>query len=159
MTPEEQEELLHRLDRESLQRAECLRALLREQGREDLIPEYDQRLKDIRTGVDSARGTWHALSGKQRYALRAMAEGRYIARSLMNPRVYHGYKNGTEALSGQPGVMLALCRITTARPLCARELIHVDGGALDPEAKFVITEKGMFVFKHGQGERWPKVEA
>jgi hypothetical protein len=157
MTPDD--ELLQRLDRESLQSAERLRALLRAEGREDLIPEFDQRLKDIRTGVDGARGTWHALSGKQRYTLTAMADGRYIARSLMNPRVFHGYRNGTQALSGQPGVMLAICRIGTARALSARELIHVDGGATDPEGKFVITEKGVFVFKHGQGERWPKVAA
>lgn len=146
------DELFLRLERESQQSADRLRALLREEGREDLIPEFDQRMRDIRLGLDSARGCWHALSSKQRFVLARMGAGRYIARSVANPRVFHAYQNGTEALSGQPGAILAICRLSTARAIAAHKLIHVAGGAFDPEAKFVITERGQFVLKHGAAQ-------
>lgn len=147
---EADDELLMRLHRESEASSEKVRAMLREQGREDLLADFDQKMRDIRTGVDGARGCWHALSGKQRFVLRHMAAGRYVAKSVSKPQNFHAYRNGTEALSGQPGVIRNVCRLPTMRNLSARELVHVDGGAMDPEAKFVITERGRFVLKHGQ---------
>jgi hypothetical protein len=44
---------------------------------------------------------------------------------------------------------LNVCRLATARKLCAHELIHVNGGATDPEAEFVLTERGRFVLRWG----------
>ena len=38
----------------------------------------------------------------------------------------------------------------TVRALAAHELLAWDGGALDPERKAVVTERGRFVFAHGR---------
>jgi len=51
---------------------------------------------------------------------------------------------------GRAPVILNICKLSTARKLCAHGLIHVNGGATDPEAAFVVTERGRFVWRHGE---------
>lgn len=143
------DEFLQRLHRESEQSTQRVREMLIAEGRQDLLADFDLKMREIRNGVDSARGCWHALSGTQRYVLARLGAGRYLARSSRKRKIYDAYRTGEAPQPGQPGVILNACRLSTARNLSARELIHVDGGALDPEAKFVITERGMFVLKHG----------
>lgn len=84
--------------------------------------------EDIMQRIDDARGTWAALSQAQRRVLSYMGEG---------------YRSDFSALG-------VICGLRTARSLCARELIAVDGGAFDPESRFVTTERGRFVLAHGQ---------
>jgi len=135
------DELLLRLHRESEEQTERTRALLREMGRPDLVEELDARLRDIRTGVDGARSTWHSISAKQRFVLTLMDRGFYLSRSMRAKTTFDAYKTGER-------VLIDACRLPTLRNMSSRELIHV-AGALDPEAKFVITERGRFVRKWG----------
>jgi len=48
---------------------------------------------------------------------------------------------------GGPHAELVGAGIKTMRALCAHGLVHVDGGATDPERKFVLTERGRFVLE------------
>jgi hypothetical protein len=135
------DEILQRIERDSHERLERTRALLIEQGRPDLAEELDRRIRDIRMGLDGARNCWHSISSRQRYVLGMMARGYSIQRAIRKPTLYDAH--------GRARVVLSVCRIKTMRALCAHELAHVDGGATDPEAKFVITERGRFVYRHG----------
>jgi hypothetical protein len=87
----------------------------------DALATYDAAMRDLDLGITTARATWDALSPPQRRALREAAEGR------------------------QP-----VARIATLRNLERRGLIAWDGGAFDPEAKTVITERATFVLKHAR---------
>ena len=136
------DELLQQLEREARERNERVRCLIIEAGRKDLLAEYDRNMKEIANGAAMARSCWHSISSAQRFTLRVLGEGRYLARSLRS-------KNQFDAIGRAP-VTLAICRLSTARKLCAHGLIHVNGGATDPEAMFCITERGHFVLKHGQ---------
>lgn len=146
------DDILHRLERADREREASLRKMLIDAGREDILAQYDENMRNLRLGITGARNAWHSLSGKQRWVLQRMAAGRYVQKSVSNPRMFHGYLNGTEPLSGEPGAFLNLCRLSTLRSLSAHELIHVAGGTLDPEAKFIITERGLFVVKYGRVE-------
>lgn len=143
MTPED--ELLQRLERESREGSERLRAMLREMGRDDLLADYDRDMRDIRLGVTMARSCWHSISPKQRFVLKRMGEGRSLRRMAGSRTRYDAIGSGR----GGPDAMREICDFRTARKLAAHELIHVAGGALDPEAVFVITERGSFVLAHG----------
>lgn len=113
------EDVLQKIERES--RASTARVLdiLHDMGRPDLAGELERNLRDVRSGVSSARNIWHSISPAQRRALVAFAAG------------------------------ATTCPLRTARPLCARDLLACDGGLLDPEARFALTEHGRFVLAHG----------
>ncbi len=136
------DDILLALDREARRSNERVRAMLMEMGRPDLVKELDARLRDIRLGLDSARSCWHSISPAQRRVLKIMEPGRYLARSRGSRTRYNAY--------GEPHAESNVCGLATLRALCAHELCHVDGGATDPERKFVLTERGRFVLKHGQ---------
>jgi hypothetical protein len=117
-----------------------VRAILIEAGRPDILADFDRNMRDLDLGLIGARATWDALSSRQRFVLRAMGVGRYLSRALRSAAQYDALGHGA---------ILDICRLSTTRKLCAHGLIHVNGGATDPEAQFVITERGHFILRHG----------
>lgn len=109
-----------------------------EQGRPDLAESYLVRVRDIETGVHGARGCWHALSLAQR---RILAEADRNGGRL--ERAGKEYRHGARNQPYKP------VYVATIRNLCSRDLMAWDGGAFDPEAAVVVTERGRFVLKHG----------
>lgn len=91
---------------------------------------------------------WHSISPAQRRALQYAAanEGR-LERSFLSKRYIC-----RDPLSPDSETPI---RVRTIRNLCARDLLAWDGGAFDPEAAAVITERGLFVLKHGAGTERP----
>lgn len=138
----EQERLLAALDAESERRTQAVRDMLLESGRPDLVEELDARLRDVRLGFCSAQGTWHALSAAQRRVLQAMGEGRRLVRR-------HAPSTRYDAVGGRADAIADLCRVATVRNLASRELVAWEGGAFDPEAKAVLTERGRFILRYG----------
>jgi hypothetical protein len=138
------EAFLHDLERQSLESRARTRQIILEAGRPDVLADFDRQMKELDSGISGARGCWHALSSKQRFILRLMGQGRYLSRSLRSPAQFDAF--------GRSPAMLDVCRLATARKLCAHGLIHVNGGAIDPEDSFVITERGSFVLKHGPAD-------
>lgn len=133
--------LLHRLEAEDAARHERLRQMLYDEGRPDLVAELDAKIRDVRNGIAGAQSTWHSISDAQRRALvHAAAVGGRLVRSGLRP-CYIGLP--LEPLPEK------LIRIQTIRNLCSRELLAWDGGAFFAEAAAVITERGLFVLKHG----------
>lgn len=111
--------------------------LMRESGPE-AVARYDARIKDIESGVYGARMAWHSISEAQRFTLEIASTTKCLRRRYSKPSFY--VRDG--------GVSL-VCRIPTLRALCAHGLLSWDGGAFDPEAAAVITERGQFVLQHG----------
>lgn len=134
------EEALQAIDRDAMAKRESVRALLLEICRPDLAADLDAKYREIDLGIDGARSTWEALSPAQRRVLVDMAKGYPLIRDRGTDRFFITLKNG---------MSFRACNLPTARSLCARELIAVEGGAFEPESKFVITERGRFVLKHG----------
>lgn len=130
------ERLLAQMERADMLRAGEVRNMLLAAGRPDLVEEFDNKMRDIRLGLDGARNCWHSISNAQRRALSMMADGPLERRS-MKPSRYVVRDNFA-------------CRLATARALCAHELVAPDGGAFDPERRFAITERGLFVLRHGR---------
>lgn len=134
------DELLLRLDRESQARTERVIALLREEGREDLVTDLEQRLRDIRLGTDSARNCWHSISPAQRRTLEVMEPGRRLVRRSYQKNRYDAH--------GQPFAMSDVCGAPTVGALLAHDLI-----AHDQTTKgfhLSLTERGRFVLAHGR---------
>lgn len=136
------DDLILYLDRQSQLHHKATRDMLIEAGRADLAEDLDRRMRDIRLGIAQAAAIWHSITKTQRIVLEKMALGAYLARSIGSSTQY-------DALGRAP-MVLKICRITTARNLSARNLIHVNGTATDPEAQFVITEHGKLVFAKGR---------
>ena len=110
---------------------------LRSIGRPDLAESHLARVREIDSGVYGARNTWHSISVAQRQALAEAAEhgGRL-------DRVGKEYRH-KGARPDRP------IYVATVRNLCSRALMAWDGGAFDPEAAAVITERGVFILKRG----------
>lgn len=142
--PADEDELLLRLDRESAQKTERVRALLLAEGRPDLVADLVARLRDIRLGLDAARNCWHSISSAQRRVLLLLAEGRVLVRPPHSRTRCHAI--------GPPHALGDVCSIATARALCKHELLACDGVLLDPERRMVLTERGRFVVRHGPTE-------
>lgn len=102
---------------------ESFRAFLVDMGPRGIaaLKDYDRAMRDLDSGVSHARDIWHSISPAQRRALVEAAEGK------------------------QPKVRT----IATLRNLADRDLLAWDGGAFTPEARVVITERGLFVLRHG----------
>lgn len=123
-------------EEQSERNARRVKALLWEQGRPDLATELDAKLRDIRLGIDGARSTWHSISDAQRRVLTILGTGRHLIRGTGKARY---------DATGTPYTVVNVCRLATARALCAHDLLAPDGGAFDPEGKFVLTERARFV--------------
>ncbi|MFP5516804.1 MAG: hypothetical protein ACLGJC_27450 [Alphaproteobacteria bacterium] len=138
-----EEDVLHRLEAESRQQTERVRSMLQEEGRPDLVEDLDRRLREIRLGITGARGTWNALTEPQRKVLLILLEGnRRLVRQRHSKHFYE--------VIGEPEAVGRVAGLPTIRNLIARELLAPDGGAFDPEAAAVLTERARFVVQHGR---------
>lgn len=139
------ERLMHEIDRESRERIERIKDMVREAGRPELADELDERLKLIESGVMGARSTWHSMSDAQRGLLAHVVERTGNMRLVIN-------KEGALTYNVEPpGVPLAKpARPATVRALAARGLLDWDGGAFRPEWAAVANERARFVLKHGR---------
>lgn len=117
------------------------RQVILEAGRPDVLAQFDADMRNLDLGLTTARSCWHSISPKQAYTLALVGTGRYLVRTKYQPSFCDAY--------GEPHAISRVCQIKTARALCAHELLAPDGGAFDPEAKFVITERGSFVLRFG----------
>lgn len=140
---DEDDTLMQNLERQSREQQERTRQFLFEQGRPDLVFELDANLKDVRTGVSSARGTWHALSKAQRRVLRTLhGTGHKLRRTRGSNFEY-------EAAGGNADAISKAATLPTIRNLCRRELLVCEGDLRDPERVVVLTDHGRFVLAHG----------
>lgn len=135
------EDVLQWADRMAREQRARVRQLIVDAGRPDVLADFDRDMRNLDLGITMARSCWHSISVAQQRVLQAMGEGRYLLRSMKTVTRYDAVGRGA---------IMDICRLSTARALCAHELIHVNGGATDPEAEFIITERGSFVLKHGQ---------
>lgn len=113
-------------------------AWLREEAGDEAAERHLVKVRDIDTGVYGARMCWQSISYAQRRALSDAHKhgGRF-------DRVGKQYRDRDRNQPYKP------VYVSTVRSLCARELMAWDGGALDPEAAAVVTERGRFVLEHG----------
>lgn len=130
------------IERQSRARAESVRELLRGEGREDLIHDLDDKLREIKSGVMGAKAIWHSISAAQRRVLELLAEGRRAVRASYSRTLY--------GAPGTPRMVGRLCALPTLRALSARDLVAPEGGAFDPERVFVLTDHARFVLAHGK---------
>jgi hypothetical protein len=130
------------IERQSRARAESVRKLLRGEGRNDLVRDLDDKLREIESGVDGAKAVWHSISSAQRRVLELLAEGRRAVRAAWSRTQYNA--------PGTPHMVSPLCGLPTLRALSARDLVAPDGGAFDPERAFVLTDRARFVLAHGK---------
>ena len=135
-----EDEILQGIERQSRAKTEGVRQMLRAEGRHDLVEKLDSTLRDIETGVYGARGTWHALSEPQRRLLRLAATHKRLRRSPASRTRYYACGGPGDAEGNVGG-------LATVRNLISRELLVCDGGAFDPEAAVVISERGRFVLR------------
>lgn len=138
------EDVTHLLDIQSAERREDFRSSMLKRAETDRVAQialehYDAAMRDLDSGVMGARDTWHSISPAQRRVLTGVE--RHGGRLDRIGKEYRATKG-----RHQP-YMLAY--VATIRPLCSRDLMAWDGGAFDPEAAAVITERGRFVLKHG----------
>lgn len=135
-----EDDVLHQLERHFRDSRERVRHMILAAGRPDILAEFDRDMKNLDTGITGAKNCWNSISSAQRTVLRIMGEGRHLRRARCNPGRYDACGRS---------VIPNVCRLATARKLCGHELIHVNGGATDPEAGFVMTERGRFVLRWG----------
>ena len=88
-----------------------------------------------------------AESGRPEVLAQFDANRRELRRNRKMPSLYDVV--GDPQAVKEPYAIRRFCRLSTARALCAHGLLAPDGGAPDPEAKFVITERGVFVLRFG----------
>ncbi len=110
------------------------------------LARYDRRRRDLDLGLTGARNCWHSLSPAQRRVLEALEPGRELVR-LRCPRSGYAAVAARSALDS----IKRICRLPTVRNLASRSLLDWDGGALDPEARAVLSDRGRFVLAHGKG--------
>lgn len=140
---DEDDALMQYLEEQCHEQQARTRQFLLEQGRPDLASDLDASLKDVRTGVSGARGTWRALSKVQRDILRTLHDtGHKLVRTPSLRTFYDAVGGNADAISKAAG-------IRTVRNLCRRELLTCDGTLTDPERRVVLTDHGRFVLRHG----------
>ncbi len=131
------------LDEKSLIDRERIRSFLADHGEKGIkiLREYDAAMKDISLGITEAKATWHSISKAARRVLLRLegTPGQALCRRDEHSSVYV-IEGGTEAV----------CKLPTLRNLCLRDLMEWRGGAFDPEKAAVLTEKAIFVLKHGK---------
>lgn len=128
-------------ERMAAQREE-LRSFLADQGQRgvEALVDFDKAIRDINLGITGAKNAWHSITPAQRRVLvtaakrdgRVTREGKEYRHDQGRHQLYKPFY------------------AATVRALCARELMAWDGGAFDPEASAVLTERGRFVVLHGQ---------
>jgi hypothetical protein len=123
-----------------------LRSVLADMGKRGIeaMAQYDEAMRNLDLGITRARMLWHSISEAQRRAVVILCEsgGRAVRRD-----------DGPGIISGiytLPDSRTPLCRVSTLRMLCRHDLLAWDGGAFDPEAAAVLTERGTFTMRHGR---------
>lgn len=114
---------------------------LRHNGHHAAADSYVASMKELDSGRMGARATWHSISPTQREVL-AMVAGAGAGKMWRDPvrpgryrcRVFERIENVLRS---------------TVRSLASRDLLAWDGGAFDPEAVAVVTERGRFVAQWG----------
>ena len=139
-----------RMDEESRREREAIRALCLENGRPDLAADYDKNMRNLDLGITTAQNCWHSISGAQRRVLIALGEGRVLKKCRWSRSRYDACGIGYAA-----DAIENICAVATVRNLASRELLAWEGGAFEPEAKVVLTERGRFVLKHGAQHSCP----
>lgn len=138
------------LDEKSVADRERFRSFLADLGPRgaDALRGYDAAMRDHDSGVSGARMCWHSISPAQRRALLFLAPGRALVRCGWTPHFY----DAVCATGAWPGLstIAKAARLDTVRNLAARGLVRWDGGAFDPEARAVVTERAVFVLEHGR---------
>lgn len=143
------EDVLHRLEALGRHQIEAVRTMLLEAGCADLLDELDRDLREIRLGITGARAAWSALTTPQRRVLLTLMEGnRRLVRQERSRHLYDAV--------GDPGTVTRVAGLPTIRNLIARGMLTPDGGAFDPEAQAVLTERARFVVRHGQRDIIPE---
>ena len=139
----EQERLMQDLERDSLERLDRVREVIRESGRPELEAELDRALRETASGVTGARSTWHSISDAQRRVLILLADC---------PGNLRRMKGSTYDVVSSVGTRATGIGLGTVRNLASRGLLEWTGGAFDPEASARPTEQVAFVLKHGRPE-------
>lgn len=117
-----------------------VRFLLAE-GRKDLADQLRTRIAADNAGLVRAGSLWLTFSGHQRTVLLLLAKFRPVRR--VRDKTY-------EVVAGVEPLQPAFpTRLATIRALGAFGLIDWTGGAFDPEASAVISDRGRFVALHG----------
>lgn len=137
------DQIIEIIDHDSAERTRRVRQFLMEEGRPDLLREFDDDMKKLRLGITGAQNCWHSLSAAQRRTIETLAAGRYrLARTLGSINFYDA--------SGEPYALARVAGLKTVRNLAARELLDWDGTADDPERAAVLSDRGRFVLAHGR---------
>ncbi len=111
----------------------------------DALKGYDASMRDHDSGVYGARMAWHSISPAQRRTLLFLAPGRVLVRCAWSHNFYDAV-----AAADRFSTIAKAARLDTVRNLARRELLAWDGGAFQPEARAVLTERGTFVVAHGR---------
>lgn len=131
-------------DKERRERQAAFVKLLHENGRPDLVADYERDMRSIADGTHGAGSTWYSISKKQRAILRVLERCPFLIRSR---------GNCYDAVSVHK-IERGIADLRSLRPLSARGLIHPDGPIFDVEERFALTEHGMFVICHGPRNAW-----
>ena len=138
-----EEDAITEMERRSEAQTKRLRQLLLEEGRPDLVAELDEKLRNVRLGIEGAQNVWHSISPKQRTVMQLLGEHRLLERT--------GKDRSTYDIVGDGGRMLRVCQRSTVRKLIAHRLFAWGGPENDPERSVVMTERGRFVLAKGVG--------
>ena len=144
------EELEDLLGEQAAEERMSFRIWLGNQGERgaEALARYDAWVRAADLGIDRAQSVWHSISDAQRRLVAVMGVG---ARQL---RQFHSTANpGNSSFDvyDERGLVakFGMFRCATVRNLASRELLEWTGGAFDPEASAVPTERLRFVLKWG----------
>lgn len=133
-------DIQHLFDEKSRRDRERVRELIRKEGMPEILADFDQQMKDIDSGLTTARNVWHSISPAQRTLINYLATHSVKLVREGSTSSYIGVEGDTKSHGRLAG-------LKTVRSLAARDLLAWEGGAFDPEAKATLTEKAVFVFK------------
>lgn len=66
------DEIYLAIEKDGRKKTEAVRQLLKDEGRLDIMAEFDAKMKAIANGTEHARNIWHSISAAQRSAMLAM---------------------------------------------------------------------------------------
>lgn len=135
------EEFWRQFEIAELKKQESFRTFILEQGRPDILDEYDARMKKIHNGTDRAESLWHSISEAQRRTLKLLGEPQ--------AKLYQYPTNEKQFCLRLKTGLVCKVRRSTVRSLADRELLDWEGGAFTPEAKATLSERGRFILKYG----------
>lgn len=126
---------------------ERVRHLVRETDHpdaEEILREFDSALWDAEMGVAQARATWAALSEPQRRTLRALSEGRALARCAWSTAIYDAMPMA--GVGCELEALRDVCRVATVKALLSRDLLASDNPS-DVMKRLTLSRYAGFVLK------------